>query len=126
MINDFMKKIGVIILIGLISGPALAAGNISKGKKVFNKCKACHSLVEGKRKMGPSLYGIFDKKAGTTKKFRFSSEMKNSGIVWNSETLSRYLASPKTFMPGNKMPFSDIKNQTKRDDLIAYLKKFTK
>ena len=120
-----MNKIGVIILVGLLSGPTLASGDISKGKKVFNKCKSCHSLVEGKKKMGPSLYGIFDKKAGTTKKFRFSSAMKKSGIVWNSETLSKYLASPKKFMPGNKMPFSGIKNKTKRDDLIAYLKKFT-
>jgi cytochrome c2 len=52
--------------------------------------------------------------------------MKKSGIVWSPETLSKYLASPKTFIPGNKMPFPGLKNQTQRDDLMAYLTEATK
>jgi cytochrome c2 len=123
-----MKKIGAlfVILAGLIAGQAQAAGDASKGKRVFNKCKACHSLVAGKKKIGPSLHGVFGQKAGTAKGFKFSSAMKKSGIVWSPETLSKYVASPRKFIPGNKMPFPGLKNQTQRDDLMAYLTEATK
>ncbi len=123
-----MKKVSalVVILAGLIAGQAYAAGDASKGKRVFNKCKACHSLVAGKKKIGPSLHGVFGQKAGTAKGFKFSPAMKKSGIVWSPETLSKYLASPRNFIPGNKMPFPGLKNQTQRDDLMAYLTEATK
>jgi len=123
-----MKKTGalIVILAGLVTGQADAAGDASKGKRVFNKCKACHSLIAGKKKIGPSLHGVFGQKSGTAKGFKFSPAMKKSGIVWSPETLSKYLASPKTFIPGNKMPFPGLKNQTQRDDLMAYLTEATK
>lgn len=105
---------------------AAEAADTKKGKKVFNKCKACHSLVAGKKKIGPSLNGLFGRKAGTVKGFKYSKAMIKAGVVWNDETVDKYLTKPKKFIPKTKMVFSGLKKKAQRDDLIAYLKEATK
>ena len=105
----------------LSSGAALAAGDAAKGKKVFNKCKACHSLDAGKNKIGPSLAGVFGRTAGTVEGFKYSDAMTNSGVVWSAETISEYMADPKGFIPKNKMVFVGLKKEADRENLIAYL-----
>ena len=103
-----------------------SAANVKKGKRVFNKCKACHSLKAGKNKLGPSLAKLMGRKAGTVKKYRYSKAMKKSGIIWNEKTLDQFMAKPKKFMKGTKMAFRGLKKKSQRDNLIAYLKKATK
>ncbi len=111
----------------LAASPALAGPDAAKGKKVFAKCKACHALAKGKNKIGPSLYGVFGRKAGTAPGFkRYSPAIKKSGIVWNAETLDKYLAKPRAFIKGNRMPFAGLKKKADRDNLIAYLEKAAK
>ena len=121
-----------IVLAGavlLASGQASAA-DVAKGKKVFNKCKACHSLVAGKKKVGPSLHGVFGRTAGTLKGFKFSKAMKAAGadrkIVWDAKTLDEYLAKPRKFIPKTRMVFPGLKKQADRQNLLAYLKEATK
>ena len=106
----------------LISGTAFADGDAAKGKRVFNKCKACHSLEAGKNKIGPSLHGIFGRKSGSEAGYKYSSAMKNSGITWSEDTLKEYLENPKKMVPGNKMAFVGLRKEKDREDLIAYLK----
>ena len=102
------------------------AADLKKGKKVFNKCKACHALEAGKKKVGPSLHGVFGRKAGTVDGFKYSKAMKESGVVWSPETLTEYLKKPKDFIPGTKMVFAGIKKDKQIVDLIAYLEESTK
>ena len=109
----------------LISGVAMA-GDVKKGKKVFKKCKACHTLVVGKNKVGPSLAGIFGRTSGTVEGFKYSAAMKDAGIVWNEETLDAFLAKPKKYMKGTKMAFPGLKKEAKRKNLISYLKEAAK
>jgi cytochrome c len=102
---------------------AQAAGDPMKGEQVFNtQCKACHSLEPGKNGIGPTLHGLFGRKAGTVSGYSYSAAMKNSGVVWNEDTLKKYLADPHKFIPGDKMVFAGIKNEAQLDDLLAYLK----
>lgn len=124
-----MKTIGAIIVsaaVILASGTTSAAGDAKKGKRIFNKCKACHSLAAGKKKIGPSLHGIFGRTSGTDAKFKFSSAMKKAKIVWSEKTLDAYIAKPRKLVPGTKMAFPGLKKQQDRDNLIAYLKEATK
>lgn len=100
---------------------AALAGDPKAGEKVFRKCKACHSLQEGKNGAGPSLHGILGASAATADGFRYSKTMKNSGIIWNAETLAAYLADPKGYLPGNKMAFRGLRKDADIENVIAYL-----
>lgn len=121
-----MKSLNLLFAIAaasaLMSGAALADGDAEKGKKVFNKCKACHSLEAGQNKIGPSLAGVLGRAAGSVEGFKYSDAMKNSGVTWNEDSISAYLADPKGNIPGNKMAFAGLKKEDDREDLIAYLK----
>ena len=76
-------------------------------------------------RIGPHLVGIFGRKAGSVKGFRYSKAMKDSGVVWNQVTLSAYFANPRKFIKGNRMAFAGLRKKKDRDDLIAYLKQAT-
>jgi cytochrome c len=102
-----------------------AASDAAAGQKVFAKCKACHEVGSTTNKIGPTLKGMFGRKAGTVEGFAYSKAMKESGIVWDEATLKTYLADPKGSMPGNKMAFVGLKKPEDIDNVIAYLKEAT-
>ena len=124
-----MKKLGIaaatFIALAFASGTA-AAADAKKGKKVFNKCKACHAMKAGKNKLGPSLHGIIGRKAASVPKFRYSKAMKVSGLTWDEETLRKFLEKPKKLIKGTRMSFAGIKKQKQMDNLIAYIKEASK
>ncbi len=111
-----------------ISGAAHAGGHEgdpAKGKKVFNKCKACHSVTQEKNKVGPHLVGIVGRKAAAVEGFKYSKALKKAaeeGLVWNEENLAAYLKSPKKFLPGNRMAFAGLRKEDQIRDVIAYMK----
>ena len=127
-----MKKLGILILPLAIAGASLSlstaasAADVAKGEKLYKKCKACHALEAGKKKIGPSLAGVFGRTSGTLEGFKFSKAMKDAAIVWDDETISAYLANPKKYIPKNRMAFPGMKKEQDRVDLIAYLKEATK
>lgn len=96
-------------------------GDIVAGRLVFRKCQACHSMDAGKNMLGPSLAGVLGRKAGTEPGYTYSPAMKGTDIVWNAETLDRYLTDPGKTVPGNKMPFPGLKTDHDRDDVIAFI-----
>jgi cytochrome c len=105
-----------------MSTSALAAGNAANGAGVFDRCAICHSNTKtGGNKIGPNLFGVVGRKAGTYPGFSYSSAMASYGVVWTDAKLDAFIASPQTAVPGNKMPFGGISNATQRADLIAYL-----
>jgi cytochrome c len=90
------------------------------GKKIYKRCTGCHSTT--KNKIGPSLENLFGRTAGTFKGFRYSKAMRKSGIVWNEETLKKFLKKPRKYIRGTRMRFSGIRKENQLDGLIAYLK----
>lgn len=117
------------VAVVVAGGPALADGNPDRGRNLFNQCRACHSLEAGKNLIGPTLHGVFGRKAGTVPRYRYSRAMENAGdkgLVWNAKTLKQYIADPRKMVPFNKMAFPGLKTEQQRDDLIAYLRQATK
>jgi cytochrome c len=100
-------------------------GDPDKGKVVFERCAACHALDEAKTD-GPSLNGVFGRKAGSRDDYRYSAAMTRSGIVWDATTLDAYIANPQDYVKGNRMSFAGVSDKSDRDDLIAYLEQATK
>jgi cytochrome c2 len=122
-------RLAILAVAGaMLASPAWAASaeDLAAGKSSFAKCKACHSLEEGKNEIGPSLHGLFGRKAGTAPKFNYSAANKSSGIVWKEDTLFQYLENPQKFVPGTKMVFPGIKSEKERHALIEYLEEATK
>jgi nitrite reductase (NO-forming) len=97
------------------------AGNPAKGEQVFRKCRACHSIEPGKNTLGPSLAGVFGRRAGEVPKYNYSPVLKNSSVTWDAVALDAYVHDPKAFLPGNKMSFPGLKSEEERADVIAYL-----
>jgi cytochrome c len=98
------------------------AQDVTAGKALYQECVACHSTEPGASMMGPSLAGVYGRKAGTSEGFRFSNAMKKSGFVWDSTSLDTYLADPQAAIPGSRMPYSGMSGVEDRKNLIAYLK----
>ena len=126
-----MKNIKILLLLfGAIqvlgATPAIAGGEAVRGKKVFNKCKACHSIKVGKHKIGPSLAGVIGRKAGTAKGFKRYKGLKGADWTWDEETLDEYLTNPKLFVKSRNKRKSammlKLKKKRDRDNVIAYLK----
>lgn len=98
-------------------------GDLENGRRVFARCRSCHTLAEGGPDMtGPNLWGVFGRRAGSRDGFRYSEAVRNAGFVWDAEHLDGWLAAPREFLPGNRMAFAGVDDETDRRDLIAYLK----
>ncbi|MCE8539201.1 cytochrome c family protein [Ruegeria pomeroyi] len=124
----FKNRLILTVLAAGLALPALADGDADKGKKVFNKCKACHAVGEGAaNKVGPQLNGIIGAAAGQVEGFKYSdalTEAAAGGLVWDDESLAAFLAKPKDFMKGTKMSFAGLKKDDEIENVIAYLKEF--
>jgi cytochrome c len=101
-------------------------GDPARGEARFQECAACHKLEAGVNEVGPTLHGVFTRKAGGLVDFRYSPAMKRSGIDWTPETIEKYIADPQALIPANRMPYAGMANANDRADLIAYLVKATK
>lgn len=93
--------------------------------EAFRKCMACHTSARGgPHGIGPNLWGLYGKPAGTRPGYRFSDQLRvesDNGLVWNRETLDRWLANPRAMVPGTKMVFQGLADPQQRQAIIAYL-----
>jgi cytochrome c len=125
MIHALRVTAALLMTLPLASA-ARADGDAARGEVKFQDCAACHRLEAGANNLGPSLHGIFERKAGELADFRYSPAIKRSGIAWTPETLDKFIADPQAMAPGNRMPYSGMASPGDRTDLIAYLQRATK
>ena len=91
--------------------------------KSFTICGVCHATAEGApNKVGPDLFDIIGRKAGSVEGFNYSNAMKSSGLTWTPEELDSYLESPQKVVPGTIMAFPGLRNPAQRQEIIDYLK----
>ncbi len=121
---------GVALAIGLLFGStdvqaALHDAEAARGKEIFKFCVGFHTVSPGGISMGPSLAGLYGRRAGAIKGYRYSKVLRQSGIVWNSTTLDRWLSNPRKIVPNSRMLFPGIRNPRDRAALIVILKSVT-
>ena len=92
--------------------------------KVFNKCKACHSIEEGaKHKLGPNLWGVYGRDIASAEGYKYSKAfLDRQGIEWTEDNLRAWLKNPRYFIPKSKMIFNGLKKKQDLDNMIEYLK----
>jgi len=112
-----------VVALALVAGISSAhAGDPAKGKVIFQRCTICHRAEkDGGNGLGPNLFGVVGRNAGTAKDFAYSAAMKNSGITWTPDKLTAYITHPAQVVPGNRMAFAGIANQQQVGDVVAYL-----
>jgi cytochrome c len=116
-------KIGAFIAVLVVAGATANRGyaqDAEHGKNIFKACAACHATDHANR-VGPGLGGIIGRKAGMVPGFPYSNAMKKSDVVWDAKILDAWVESPQQVVPGNRMPYTGLKNPTDRMDLVAYL-----
>jgi len=92
------------------------------GRRVFAQCRSCHTInAGGQNRVGPNLHGVFGREIGAVEGFNYSQAVQDANFTWDAAQLDHWLANPQTFLPGNRMAFAGVRDETQRRDLIAYL-----
>ncbi len=124
MLGKLSMRVFLLIILLLVP-TATFAQTLDAGQKAFKVCGACHDVGEAARsKVGPPLNGLFGRKAGSVEGFAYSDALKNAGIVWDDNTFSKFMTNPRAVLPGTKMSFAGIKDESTITALTAYLKAF--
>lgn len=97
-----------------------AAGNVAAGQHDFALCARCHSSAPGVNMRGPSLAGIVGRKSGVAAGYKYSAAMAAANLSWDDATLDKFLAAPRSFVPGTRMSVA-VASAAARQDIIAYL-----
>jgi cytochrome c len=92
------------------------------GRRAFAQCRSCHVIEAGApHRVGPNLHGVFGRDVGAAEGFTYSQGVQDADFVWDADHLDHWLQNPQTFLPGNRMAFAGVRDETQRRDLIAYL-----
>ena len=99
-----------------------ASTSAAEGAKVFKKCAACHSIAEGGgNKIGPALWGVIGRKAGSLPDYKYSKAMAAHGKSWSFDEMNGFLIKPKDWIKGTKMSYAGLKDPKERAAVILYM-----
>ena len=103
-----------------------ASTSAADGEKIFKKCLSCHSIAkEGKNKIGPKLFGVLGRQAGSISDYKYSKAMASHGKTWSLDEMNSFLIKPKDWIKGTKMSFAGLKNAKDRAAVILYMNENT-
>src|SRR5688500_9375438 len=124
MVRAATLPLAAALALGL-AAPAVAQ-DAAAGQRVFNQCRACHTVERGGRSaVGPNLHGVVGRKAAAVEGFRYSPDMRSKaegGLTWDETNLRAYLTNPKAVVPAGSMSYPGLRNEQQLNDLVAYLK----
>ncbi len=116
------------LLIPMIAGPAWAQMTLPTaappdGATLFkNQCATCHTLkTSDPPRQGPTLDGVYGRKAGSVAGFHYSPGFAKAGWTWDEARLDAWLTNPQAVIPGAIMPYKQAKPEV-RTAIVAYLK----
>jgi cytochrome c len=98
------------------------AADPAAGEKIFKaQCGICHTVVAGQNRIGPTLFGVVGRPAGSVPGFNYTADHKKLGVTWDAASLDKYLVNPRAMVPDTSMVYAGLKDDAKRADLVAYL-----
>ena len=101
-----------------------ASVSLSDGEKIFKKCAACHSIAKGgANKIGPALYNVIGRQAGSLPDYKYSKGMIAYAKKWTPQEMDGFLENPKDWVKGTKMAYAGLKKPEERAALILFLNK---
>ena len=108
----------------LLIAPAAQAADDELELAFNDHCRECHSFVKDDNRLGPSLYGVVGRKAGTVPGYAYSQSVKDSGVTWDEALLDKWITNPQAVIPGNQMspPFPGVADPKIRARIIAFLR----
>src|SRR5215475_6424733 len=109
-----------VALVWTFGPDPVSAADAAHGKEVFRACEACHT--DKPDALGPSLKGVYGRKAAVLEDFRYSNPMKRANLIWDEDNLRAYIRDPQATVKGNRMPYGGLTDAKDVDDIIAYLK----
>ena len=124
MLNH-ITKLALVLLVAAQTAPALAqaASPTEAGRRVFQRCAACHSVdANAPNRFGPNLRGVVGRKAASLPGYNYSAALKAQKFTWTEAQLDKWLKGPRTLVPGTNMPFTGLSDAGERRAVIAYLK----
>jgi cytochrome c len=105
---------------------AYQTADLDNGQAKFALCKACHTYAQGgETEVGPNLWGVFGRKAGSVPGFAYSDGLKALGFTWDADKINKWISNPRAMVPGTKMTYVGMESAKDRTDLVAYLKTVT-
>ena len=122
MLDRKIVTLAMLVALSAATAGPVAAQDAAAGQKAFRvHCAVCHAALAGRKGIGPSLFGVVGRTAGTEPGYNYSQANEKSGLVWDAATLDRYLKAPQQVVPGTKMTYTGLKDDAQRAALIAYL-----
>jgi len=120
--NCRMRRTVIAGLLLAASATAALAADPAAGEKTFKaQCGICHAVAAGQNRIGPTLFGVVGRPAGSVPGFNYTADHKKLGIAWDVATLDKYLTNPRAMVPDTSMVYAGLKDDTERADLVAYL-----
>ena len=117
-----MRRTVVAGLLLAGSTTAALAADPAAGEKIFKaQCGICHTVVAGENRIGPTLFGVVGRPAGSVTGFNYTADHKKLGVTWDAVTLDKYLTNPRAMVPDTSMVYDGLKDDAQRADLVAYL-----
>src|ERR1700686_2669081 len=121
--NCHMRRAVIAGLLLAGSATNVLAADPAAGEKIFKaQCGICHAVVAGENRIGPTLFGVVGRPAGSVPGFNYTADHKKLGVTWDAANLDKYLANPRAMVPDTSMVYAGLKDDAERADLVAYLK----
>jgi len=120
--NDRIRRTVIAGLLLAGSATAAIAADPAAGEKIYKaQCGICHAVAAGENRIGPTLFGVVGRPAGSVPGFNYTVDHKKLGIAWDAATLDKYLTNPRAMVPDTSMVYAGLKDDAERANLVAYL-----
>ena len=116
------SKTGAKVMEAVDIKSLLAMGDLGHGEKIFKKCSACHQIASGGKNMiGPNLWSVIGRTAGSVSDYKYSKAMVAYGKEWTFEEMNGYLIKPQAYVKGTKMAFAGLRKEKDRASVILFM-----